>query len=167
MLACTCVFACVCVLRCLGNKGRKHHKPEHAFHLKNICAIIKLHTKIIKFIHPFRKHLATDSSVQCECADPVQRWQEATCLCYQASCWIKELTLMKLLIMWKKQVWNFSEGLAMLHVYIKITKIWNRPGVFTLQNKADKFTLHIRTAASAYWPQRLSMLKQLSKCFAG
>lgn len=44
--------------------------------------------------------------------------------------------------------------LAMLQGYIKVTKIRHRPRVFTLQNKADNFTLHIRTAVSAYWPQR-------------
>lgn len=42
----------------------------------------------------------------------------------------------------------------MLQVYIKVTKIQNRPRVFSLQNKADNFTLHVRTVVSAYWPQR-------------
>lgn len=42
-IACTCVFACVCVWSCLGNEGRKRHEPEHAFPLRNTCAIVKLH----------------------------------------------------------------------------------------------------------------------------
>lgn len=66
-IACTCVFACVCVWSCLGNEGRKRHEPEHAFPLRNTCAIVKLHP--ITIIHSSILWAACGWSMWIPCKD--------------------------------------------------------------------------------------------------
>lgn len=70
------------MLSCLGNKERKLHEPGHAFHSRNTCAVVRLHTKKKKkkkSIDALGEDLAAGSSlrVQTPCEDD----RKATPLC--------------------------------------------------------------------------------------
>lgn len=149
LIAGTCVCMCLCT-ELPWKRGEKAPWTRTCFPFKEHLCCCKTTCKKNDQIHSCTGW-GSCCREQPGSADPVWRRQKATWLC----CWANGLTLVKLLTRWKKKgnVCKLYRTLARLQEWVKVTKTQNRPWVLTLQNKADNFTLCVRTAVSAYCPQ--------------